>query len=170
VTLASLDRTILFAYRLHLETSPQQPRGAIPRRRGGLMSRHTDDEDLDDDGDDEDLSWRTPEDLRFSAQVDRNTQGIELEKSGRTSEAVALYEESIAEGFTGTHPYSRLIVLYHRVGRIENEIRVTERAIEVFRTERMSRGEPEAPGRGEAYWVERLGTTQELKAQLDEAD
>lgn len=39
--LASLERTILFAYRHHLETLPQQPRGSIRRRRGGLMSRHT---------------------------------------------------------------------------------------------------------------------------------
>ena len=40
-TLASLERTILFAYRQHLETLPQQPRGSIRRRRGGLMSNHT---------------------------------------------------------------------------------------------------------------------------------
>ncbi len=39
--LASFEQTILFAYRQHLETLPQQPRGSIRRRRGGLMSRHT---------------------------------------------------------------------------------------------------------------------------------
>jgi hypothetical protein len=39
--LASLERTILFAYRHHLETLPQQPRGSIRRRHGGQMSRHT---------------------------------------------------------------------------------------------------------------------------------
>ena len=41
VTLAALDRTMLIAYRQYLETLPQQPRGSIRRRRGGLMSRHT---------------------------------------------------------------------------------------------------------------------------------
>jgi len=41
VTLASLERTILFTYRKHLETLPQQPRGSHRRRRGGLMSTHT---------------------------------------------------------------------------------------------------------------------------------
>ncbi len=41
VTLASLERTVLIAYRQHLETLPQQPRGSHRRRRGGLMSRHT---------------------------------------------------------------------------------------------------------------------------------
>ena len=42
VTLASLmERTILFTYRQHLETLPQQPRGSIRRRRGGMMSRTT---------------------------------------------------------------------------------------------------------------------------------
>jgi hypothetical protein len=40
-TLASLERTVLIAYRQHLETLPQQARGSIRRRRGGLMSRHT---------------------------------------------------------------------------------------------------------------------------------
>jgi len=40
-TLASLERTILFTYRQHLETLPQQPRGSHRRRRGGLMSHHT---------------------------------------------------------------------------------------------------------------------------------
>jgi site-specific recombinase XerD len=39
--LASLERTILIAYRQHLENLPQQPRGSTRRRRGGLMSRHT---------------------------------------------------------------------------------------------------------------------------------
>ncbi len=40
-TLASSDQRLLFAYRQHLETLPQQPRGSTRRRRGGLMSRHT---------------------------------------------------------------------------------------------------------------------------------
>jgi Site-specific recombinase XerD len=39
--LASLERTILIAYRQFLENLPQQPRGSTRRRRGGLMSRHT---------------------------------------------------------------------------------------------------------------------------------
>jgi site-specific recombinase XerD len=39
--LASLERTLLIAYRQHLENLPQQPRGSTRRRRGGLMSRHT---------------------------------------------------------------------------------------------------------------------------------
>ena len=41
MTLASLERTVLIAYRQHLETLPQQPRGSHRRRRGGLMSHHT---------------------------------------------------------------------------------------------------------------------------------
>ena len=39
--LASLERTVLFTYRKHLEELPQQPRGSHRRRRGGLMSQHT---------------------------------------------------------------------------------------------------------------------------------
>ncbi len=40
-TLASLERSTLFAYRQHLEALPQQPRGSHRRRRGGLMSQHS---------------------------------------------------------------------------------------------------------------------------------
>jgi hypothetical protein len=39
--LGSLERTVLIAYRQHLETLPQQWRGSHRRRRGGLMSHHT---------------------------------------------------------------------------------------------------------------------------------
>jgi site-specific recombinase XerD len=39
--LASLERSILIAYRKYLETLPQQPLGSTRRRRGGLMSSHT---------------------------------------------------------------------------------------------------------------------------------
>jgi len=35
--LASLERSILIAYRQFLETVPQQPRGSIRCRRGGLL-------------------------------------------------------------------------------------------------------------------------------------
>ena len=41
IVLASLERTVLIAYRQHLETLPQQPRGSKRRRRGGLLSTHT---------------------------------------------------------------------------------------------------------------------------------
>jgi site-specific recombinase XerD len=41
LTIASLERTILIAYRQYLETLPQQARGSKRRRRGGLLSHHT---------------------------------------------------------------------------------------------------------------------------------
>ena len=41
LVLASLERTVLIAYRQHLETLPQQPRGSHRQRRGGLLSTHT---------------------------------------------------------------------------------------------------------------------------------
>src|SRR5207253_3201897 len=40
-TLASLEQTILFGYRKHLETLPQQPRGSTRRRRGGRKTSAT---------------------------------------------------------------------------------------------------------------------------------
>lgn len=55
-----------------------------------------------------------------------------MEKAGETAQAIALYESNVAEGFDGSHPYDRLAVLYHRVGRRDDEIRVLRRAIAVF--------------------------------------
>jgi len=65
-------------------------------------------------------------------QTERNNEGIQLEKTGKTARAIALYEINIAEGFDGTHPYERLADLYREAGRREDEIRVLKRAVQVF--------------------------------------
>jgi hypothetical protein len=65
-------------------------------------------------------------------QVDRNLRGIELEKAGKIAAAVALYEENLKEGFDGSHPYTRLAVIYKKQGRIEDEVRVLQSAVAVF--------------------------------------
>jgi len=70
-------------------------------------------------------------------QTERNNEGIQLEKTGKTARAIALYEINIAEGFDGTHPYERLADLYREAGRREDEIRVLKRAVQVF--EKMAR-------------------------------
>ena len=62
----------------------------------------------------------------------RNLKGIELEKKGKIKKAMALYEENIKRGFEGNHPYDRLAIIYHRLGRIDDEIRILRKAISVF--------------------------------------
>lgn len=48
----------------------------------------------------------------LSVMVDRNLMGKELEEKGKIDQAVALYEANVADGFNGTHPYTRLRVIY----------------------------------------------------------
>lgn len=69
---------------------------------------------------------------RQDRQTKRNNEGMQLEKDGETSKAIALYEINIAEGFDGSYPYDRLAVLYRKAGQCRDEIRVLERAVEVF--------------------------------------
>ncbi|MBA7592456.1 hypothetical protein ES708_34639 [subsurface metagenome] len=64
--------------------------------------------------------------------VSRNLEGIELEKAGKVDEAIALYEKNIKEGFDGSHPYTRLAIIYNKKGLLDDEIRVLEKAVWVF--------------------------------------
>lgn len=64
--------------------------------------------------------------------ADLNMQGIALEKSGNIEDAIKLYEENIALGYPAAHAYTRLMVLYKRLKRPEDEKRVILRAIEVY--------------------------------------
>jgi tetratricopeptide (TPR) repeat protein len=69
---------------------------------------------------------------RFSKQVGLNTSGKENEKNGEVEIAIKKYEKNISEGFVGNHPYDRLAVIYRKTKDYDNELRVLNRAIEVF--------------------------------------
>lgn len=69
----------------------------------------------------------------FTTQVERNLEGIRLEKEGKTDKAIELYEANIKENFEGNHPYDRLAIIYRKQGRIDDEIRVLEKAIWGFK-------------------------------------
>jgi hypothetical protein len=73
---------------------------------------------------------------RLEVQTRRNLDGMGLEQEGRTEEALALYEQNIAEGFEGDWPYGRLVSVYERHGRYEDAERVLRRAMEVTRANR----------------------------------
>ena len=67
--------------------------------------------------------------------VSRNNQGIAFEKDGDIEAAVALYEENIKPGcYPAMHSFDRLLVIYRRMGDYNNELRVCERAISVFKS------------------------------------
>lgn len=64
--------------------------------------------------------------------VDRNLQGIELEKKGYIDNAIEFYELNIKGGFDGNHPYDRLAIIYRKRKQYTEEVRVLQRGIEVF--------------------------------------
>lgn len=69
----------------------------------------------------------------LNRQVDRNLMGIKYEKEGLVDKAIELYEQNIKENFDGNHPYDRLTVIYRKRKQIDDEIRVLEKAIYVFK-------------------------------------
>lgn len=54
-----------------------------------------------------------------------------LEKTN-VNQAIKIYEEIINENFDGNYPYDRLIILYKKLKRKDDAIRVTRKAIYVF--------------------------------------
>lgn len=64
--------------------------------------------------------------------VARNNFGHKSETNGRIEDAVAAYEENIAEGYAATFSFDRLMVIYHKRRDYANEVRVINRALEVF--------------------------------------
>jgi len=72
------------------------------------------------------------EDKKFKEQLERNLNGIESEKEDGIEEAIELYEKNIEENFDGNHPYDRLAIIYRKQNKVEDEIKVLEKAIWVF--------------------------------------
>jgi len=54
----------------------------------------------------------------------RNIEGEEAERKGNIDRAIELYEENVEDRFDGSHPYDRLRIIYARLGRYEDAIRV----------------------------------------------
>lgn len=71
----------------------------------------------------------------------RNNEGIAYEKLGREDEAIAVYEENIADGYPALHAFDRLMKIYRRRKDYKNEVRVIGQAIEVFFAENQRRAD-----------------------------
>ncbi len=71
-------------------------------------------------------AYSEAEQALFGVMVDRNQQGITLERSGQLDEAIALYEANINDRFVGTHPYERLRIIYTKRKDYEQAIRVCQ--------------------------------------------
>lgn len=64
--------------------------------------------------------------------VNRNLKGIKLEKEGKIDKAIKLYEKNIEGEFDGSHPYTRLAIIYSKKGLLDDEIRVLKKAVWAF--------------------------------------
>lgn len=63
--------------------------------------------------------------------VNRNNDGILFEKEGKLDLAIKCYEDNISDGFWGTHPYERLMIIYRKNKLYDDEIRVIKEYIKI---------------------------------------
>ena len=64
--------------------------------------------------------------------VNRNLEGIELERKANIEDVVRLYEQNVADEFDGTRPYKRLVIIYRKKRQFDDEIRILKKAIQIF--------------------------------------
>ncbi len=74
--------------------------------------------------------------LSDAQELQINIDGKVLEKAGRINDAIALYEYGVANGTRTPGTYSRLIALYWKAKRPEDERRVCELAAKRWPTAR----------------------------------
>ncbi len=71
--------------------------------------------------------------MREDIIVERNLKGRELEKQGDIEGAIKLYERNVADNADVPFPYNRLVIIYRKQKRLDDEIRVLEKAIEAYK-------------------------------------
>lgn len=81
------------------------------------------------------LALRKEKNRKLALCAKRNNKGKEYEKEGKLALANRTYEKNIeGDCCPAMHSFSRLMVIYRKQKDYNNEIRVIERAIEVFGT------------------------------------
>lgn len=58
-----------------------------------------------------------------------NNEGVAYEKAGDITNAIAIYEKNLEIAYPALHSYERLMILYRREKRYEDEIRVIKKAL-----------------------------------------
>jgi hypothetical protein len=76
----------------------------------------------------------------FEAAMRRNEAAERAEQGGDPQRAIDLYEESVAEGFVGVHPYERLASLHERRRDPAAALRVCEAYLRLAASGTMPRG------------------------------
>jgi tetratricopeptide (TPR) repeat protein len=78
--------------------------------------------------------------LSDEEELQINLDGRTLEKAGRIDEAIARYEYGVANETRATGTYERLLTLYRKVNRFEDERRLCEHAANQWPTARNRHG------------------------------
>jgi hypothetical protein len=76
-------------------------------------------------------------------EVENNQTGAEAEASGDIKTAIGLYEKNIKRGLADNFPFDRLMVIYRKLKRYKDELRVINRGIQVF-TEQIEKQQEQA--------------------------
>ena len=93
----------------------------------------------------------------FERMVDNNLLGKELEKVGKTREAIELYTFNVQNRFDGSFPYDRLATIYRKQKQYDKEAEVLALAIDVFTNDAY------------AFRSDRLPKLEKYKTQLQKA-
>lgn len=79
------------------------------------------------------LADRNKADDELYKCAELNNLGSAAEKDGDVDSAIGYYEENIKGDYAATHSFQRLMVLYRKLNRQEDEIRVINRALLVYK-------------------------------------
>ncbi|GHT63127.1 hypothetical protein FACS189451_09250 [Bacteroidia bacterium] len=106
------------------------------------------------------LAEKKAEDKRLLQCSSLNNKGSEYEKQGKINLAIKTYEKNIGvDCYPASHSFNRLMVLYRKEKYYDNEIRVINRAIDVFSVD--------SHYSSEVYkWRDRLEKVNQLKNKL----
>ena len=63
---------------------------------------------------------------------DRNGEGRLAEQNGDPERAIKLYEENIKEDHADPYAYERLMIIYRKLKKYKDELRVINRGIKIF--------------------------------------
>jgi hypothetical protein len=71
-------------------------------------------------------------DLRVATGIE---EAVQLEQDGRLEEAAKLYEDAIKPKPLEEHPYNRLMIIYRKLKRPKDELRVIKAGIAAFQSQ-----------------------------------
>ena len=85
-----------------------------------------------------------------ASDTDKMMLGKSFEKEGELEKACACYEGCVRNRFSGNGPYDRLIILYKRLDRPDDVLRIMKKAISVFEKV-VAQGRVDGPKKLEKY-------------------